>query len=202
MTHRVDLHIHTRVSDGQHSAAEIVRMALKAGLQTIAITDHDAVEAVPEAIEAVQGSGLTVLSGVEISADAGSLEIHILGYLVDWEDAELARGLAASRTSRVERAGEMLARLRGLGVLLSAERVAELADGGSIGRPHIALALREAGYVSTVQEAFDRYLGQGRPAYAPRAKMTPREAIERVLAAGGVPVLAHPFGITALVPEL
>lgn len=200
--HTIDLHIHTTISDGLHPPSEIVSLARTAGLHTIAITDHDAVEGIPEALAAAEGGGLEVLAGVEVSADMGHAEIHILGYLIDWRDAELVESLALSRASRLERLDLMLERLRAIGIHVSREHVLALADGGSVGRPHVAMAMREGHHVETIQEAFDRYLAEGRPAYVPRAKMTPGEAIARIRAAGGLAVLAHPWGITSLVPEL
>ena len=198
----VDLHIHSQHSDGQHTPAELVTMARGQGLRAIAICDHDTVSGVQEAASAARGTDLEVLSGVEISVDADGWEVHILGYLVDPTCPELVEALARSRESRRERAQHVLARLRALGVSLSWDRVQELARKGAIGRPHIALAMEEAHYVATIQEAFDRYLGRGRPAYVSREKMTTRRAIELIGRAGGIPVLAHPWVNSNLLPEL
>lgn len=192
---RFDLHVHSAVSDGLYPPAHVVRVAHEHGLSLIALTDHDAVEGIDEAIEAGARWGVAVIPGVEISAYAGDVELHILGYLIRHGDAELQAALARYRTSRVRRAHEMLARLAALGMPLTWERVRALAGRGSTGRPHIARALVEAGHVVSVAEAFDRYLRPGMPAYVPREKAAPDEAIRLIHAAGGLAVLAHPWAL-------
>jgi hypothetical protein len=202
MKQGIDLHLHTTISDGLHSPTEIVRMAQREGLRAIAISDHDAVDGIAEAIAAAQGSALEVIPGLEISTDADDLEVHVLGYYIDYTSTELATELAEFREARVARAKKMLEKLAALGVQLSWARVREIAGDGAVGRPHIALALQEAHYVGSSQEAFDRYLGRGRPAYVSRLKKTPLEAIQLIRKAGGLAVLAHPWGLDALVGGL
>jgi predicted metal-dependent phosphoesterase TrpH len=199
---RVDLHVHTTASDGQYSPSEIVQMALKIGLTVVAITDHDTTEGVAEAIEAARGTSLEVISGVEISTDVARSEVHILGYFVKHQDQELCDVLARFRVSRLERAHRMIDKLAQIGMPLEWEYVRELAHGESIGRPHIAQAMLKRQYVSSIDEAFRLYIGRYRTAYVDRHKLSPVAAIQTILAAGGLPVLAHPLHVGHLVPEL
>lgn len=202
MTNLIDLHVHSTASDGLYTPAEIVAMARELGLRAIAISDHDTVDGVAEALEAAQGADLEVVPAVEISTDLGDTEYHILGYYIDYANPQFVARLADSGAARLERGQRMLSRLRELGLDLSWERVLELAGGGTLGRPHIARALEEAGYVSSPQEAFDRYIGYGKPAYISRVKMTPYQAIDLIRGARGVSVLAHPWGLPSTLPEL
>jgi hypothetical protein len=167
-------------------------MARKMGLRAIAITDHDSLNGVPEAIAAAEGSGLTVIAGVEMSTDVKDGEVHILGYFVDPADRDLQALLTMLRNSRTERARRMTQNLTRLGVPITMERVLQLARGGSVGRPHVAQALKEAGHVSSIQDAFSLYIGRTGPAYVERYRLTPAEAVGHVTRHGGVPVLAHP----------
>ena len=199
----IDLHIHTTVSDGAHTPEEVVALAHERGLRVMSITDHDNVAGVAPAIEAARSvGGLEIIPGIEISADAGDIEIHILGYYVDVADVRLSETMAASRAARVDRAREIIARLGELGIAVSWERVAALSGGDTVGRVHLALALQEAGYVETVSEAFDRYLADDRPAFVPRPKLAPPAALDLIRGAGGIPVLAHPWAVTHLVAPL
>lgn len=202
MTSGIDLHIHSVFSDGLHTPADIVALSRQANLHIISITDHDTVDGIAGALQAAGDTELTVIPGLEISANAGSLEIHILGYFVDHTDPHLNAALARFGQSRLERGQEIVAKLRAMGIRLSWDRVRELAGEGVVGRPHIALALQEAGYVGSSQEAFERYLGRNKSAYVPRLKMKPQEAIALILDANGVPVVAHPADIAFTVPEL
>lgn len=193
MSLRADLHVHTSISDGIHSPAEVVTLACLAGLDVLAITDHDVVEGVATAQVAARDTGLLVIPGVELSTEMGARNVHILGYWIDVNNEALQRQLSLWRAARVQRAQEMLDRLAALRMPLEWERVLSIAGEGSLGRPHIASAMVEAGYVTSVDEAFDNYLGRGCPAYVPRAKVFPQQAIAIVRQAGGVPVLAHPW---------
>ena len=176
---KVDLHIHTSASDGKFTAAEIVRKAWESGLNYIAICDHDSIEGIMPALAATRACpGLTVFPGVEINTDIPAGELHVLGYLYDYENLELKEHLIRLRDSRVERARKMISKLRGLGVKIDYERVEELAGGGSLGRPHIAQALLEKGYINNFREAFLKYIGRGGPAYVERDKITPVEAVQ------------------------
>ncbi|MFH1383238.1 MAG: PHP domain-containing protein [Chloroflexota bacterium] len=194
MASKVDLHIHSTASDGRYSPAEIVQKAAAAGLAVMALADHDTVAGIVPALEAVRAyPGLRLIPCVEINTDVASGEAHVLGYFIDYTCEELLTNLQRMRGSREERAKGMMAKLDKLGLPLAWERVRELASGGSIGRPHIAQAMLEKGYIHTIREAFDKYIGWGGPAYVERKKMTPVEAVKLVLAASGLPVLAHPF---------
>jgi hypothetical protein len=172
------------------------------GLSTVAITDHDTVGGVGEALAAASGTSLEVIPGVEISTDVRETEVHILGYFIAVTDANLHHQLQLFKDSRSVRARQIVARLSRLGLSLDFRRVQEMANGGSVGRPHIAGAMVERGYVSSIREAFDRYIGQNRPAYVPRHKIHPAQAIAIIRAAGGVPVLAHPRLLTTRVRYL
>jgi 3',5'-nucleoside bisphosphate phosphatase len=191
---KVDLHIHTTASDGKFSPAEIVRISAAGGLVYIAICDHDSVNGILPAQETAKSlSGITVLSGVEINTNTAAGELHILGYMVDCLNPELTVTLERMRNSRLERAQKMIAKLKNLGIKIDYERVRELAGPGSVGRPHIAQAMQEKGYINSFKEAFINYIGHGGPAYVERDKMTPAEATQLIIRAGGIPALAHPF---------
>lgn len=188
---RVDLHVHTTASDGMYRPAEIVRRAVEAGLAAIAVTDHDTVGGVDEALEAGRNMGLEVLTGTEISAEFPSGTMHILGYGFDPHDAGLRDALEQYRRNRDERNPQILAKLAELGVPISYEAVRAKAGGESVGRPHIAQTLVEAGHVTSVDEAFRLYLARGCPAYVNRRRAAPEEAIRMIHQAGGLAVLAH-----------
>jgi 3',5'-nucleoside bisphosphate phosphatase len=191
---KVDLHIHTSASDGKYSAPEIVRKAREAGLNYIAICDHDSIEGILPAFSAARSyPGLQVLQGVEINTDIPAGELHVLGYLYDYNNQELQDHMLRLRQSRIERARKMVAKLRGIGLKIDFERVEELAAGGSLGRPHIAQALLEKGYINNFREAFTKYIGRDGPAYIERDKITPADAVRLIRKAGGIPVLAHPL---------
>jgi 3',5'-nucleoside bisphosphate phosphatase len=191
---KVDLHIHTTASDGRFTPAEIVRKASEKGLVYIAICDHDSIEGVIPAQEAAKSCrGITVIGGVEINTDIAAGELHILGYYCDCNNIELSNNLERLRNSRIERARKMIEKLRSLGMNIEYARVRELAGTGSIGRPHVAQAMLEKGYIANLKEAFNKYISRGGPAYVERDKITPVEATKLILQAGGIPVLAHPF---------
>jgi predicted metal-dependent phosphoesterase TrpH len=202
---QVDLHIHTTASDGHYTPTEIVAMALRLAMKVIAIADHDSTDGVPEAQRAsdqVGQNGLEVIPAVEINVDFARTELHILGYYVDIQATTLQRTLEQLRESRLSRAQLMVKKLRQAGVVLSWDRVAEIAGEGSVGRPHIARALVERGYVTTIDEAFTHYIGRNGRAYVERHKLEPADAIRLVLGAGGIPVLAHPLEVLDMVPNL
>lgn len=193
----IDLHIHTTVSDGRFTPEEIVARAANLGLTTIAIADHDSVDGVAPALAAASAfPGLRVIPNVEISTDTAEGEVHMLGYFIDHTDAGLREALERFRESRQRRAQGMIARLRDLGVHVEWSRVQELAGAGSVGRPHLAQAMLEKGYINSFREAFDKYIARNGPAYVERDKMTPAEAVALVLRAGGLPVMAHPFTVS------
>ena len=200
---RADLHLHSTASDGRLTPQELVQKAVELKLEVIAVTDHDSIEGVPPALEeAKKYPQLTVIPGVEINTDVPRGEVHILGYFIDYRDPGFKRTLEELRSSRYERAKKMVAKLAELGMNVDWTRVQELAGGGSIGRPHVAQAMLEQGYVSSLREAFTKYIGRSGPAYVERKKLTPVEAVKVVLDAEGLPVLAHPADIEPLEPFL
>ena len=193
---RVDLHIHTDASDGQFSPAEVVSMAAARGLSIIAITDHDTTNGIDSALEAARSfPALQVIPGIEVSTDIPAGEAHVLGYFINHADAELQAALEKMRNSRRERARKMVARLADIGCVIEWERVLEIAGPATVGRPHIAQVLIENGCIDSFKEAFTRYIGRDGPAYVERDKMTPAQAVELILQAGGLPVLAHPLTV-------
>jgi predicted metal-dependent phosphoesterase TrpH len=190
----VDLHCHSTASDGGLTPAELVARAANQGIEVLALTDHDTTEGIPAALLEAQRWGITLVPGVEISTISGREEIHLLGYFIDPGHEELQALLTITREARWERAQEMLARLAKLGMPVEWERVVEISGGGgSIGRPHVAASLLEAGHVSSYDEAFDLWIGRDRPAYVERYKLAPEEAIQLVGKSGGLTVLAHPY---------
>ena len=189
----VDLHLHTTFSDGNLSPTKLVRLCASRGLKAIAITDHDSTEGLPEALAVAEElPGVTVIPGVELSADVSGAEVHLLGYFVDHKDPPLQSTLLRLRDSRQERAREMVRKLNGMGVNISWERVQEISGGGAIGRPHIAQAMVEAHYVQYPRDAFTEYLGRNGSAYVEREKLSPESAAEMVVHFGALPVMAHP----------
>lgn len=191
---RVDLHIHSTASDGRLSPAEVVRKSAEGGLIVIALTDHDTVDGIAPALEAAKAfPRLKVIPGVEISTDTLKGEVHVLGYFIDYTHPELQAALRRMRNSRLERAQRIIAKLRDLGLPIQWERVQEIAGSGSVGRPHIAQAMLEKGYITSIKEAFTKYISWGGPAYAEREKMSPGEIVALILRANGLPVLAHPL---------
>ncbi|MUG85830.1 PHP domain-containing protein [Paenibacillus timonensis] len=194
---RYDLHTHTQASDGMNQPAENVRMAKEKGLTGLAITDHDTVAGIAEALLAGKELGLDVVPGIEISTRVGEKDIHVLGYFVDPEDNRFKERLARLRLVREERNGLIIAKLQQLGLSITLEEVKAglsrpLRPDESLGRPHIADTLVRKGYVSDMRDAFDRYLAEGKPGYASLPRIAPEEAIVWIREAGGVPVLAHP----------
>lgn len=189
---RADLHTHTTASDGRLSPPGLVEKAHLRGLAMLSITDHDTLGAYPTATLAAERYGIDLLPGVELSANVGGTDVHLLGYGFDLDDPGLRTHLARYRAERHERAEEIVQRLVDIGRPIRLDRVLALARGGTVGRPHIARAIVEAGYARTVQGAFVQYIGDGAPAFVPKGKATAEELIALVHAAGGVCVLAHP----------
>jgi predicted metal-dependent phosphoesterase TrpH len=166
---------------------------MRRGVRTLALTDHDTLAGLPEATTASAAAGIEFIPGVEISTEVGPHEVHILGYFVDPADSVLTRALAALANNREERAERMIQRLSALGFPVAFERVREIAGPGTIGRPHVARAMIELGYVENISEAFDRFLANGRPGFVPRERVLPDDAVRLLRRAGAVPVLAHPL---------
>lgn len=187
-----DLHIHSTCSDGTQTPEEIVAEAIRKRLSAIAVADHDTVQGVLPAIAAARGSDLTVIPACEISTEYEKAEVHILGYFIELDNEELTAKFRYVREARRLRGDEIVGKLRTLGVDVTIDDVLAQSGGVSLGRPHVAQALVAKGYVSDPQEAFDRFLGRGKPAYVPRYKLSPFEAVAAVKAARGCAVLAHP----------
>jgi len=189
---RIDLYLHTAFSDGSLSPTEAVTLGHTAGLAALAVTDHDTIEGLSEALATGTRLGIEVIPGIEISARFEGREAHILGYFIDWNDTTFLERLEQQRASRHHRNPLVVEKLNQLGVELSYEEVIATAGSDSVGRPHIAQALLHKGHVRSIQEAFDRYLKDGGSAYVPRVLPDAREVIRWIREAGGVPVLAHP----------
>ncbi|MFZ5642306.1 MAG: PHP domain-containing protein [Bacillota bacterium] len=202
-----DLHVHTTASDGTDSPEEVVARAFTVGLSALAIADHDTLEGIQPAMEEGNRRNIEVIPGIELGTDYGGKEIHILGYMIDLEDRLLLKSLTYFRQTRRDRVNKIIKRLNRLGFPITRERVLEIAGSGSVGRPHIARAMVETGMVLSMEEAFDRYIGEGKPGFEPRVKCTPAQAVGIIIQSGGVPVLAHPGLcqsdelIAALLPE-
>ena len=204
----IDLHIHTNASDGQYSPAETVKLAASKGMTCIAITDHDTVAGLGEARRAASEAGIECIPGIEISVQ-GNRELHILGYYIDGAHSGLMEACDNFIRLREQRVSRIFTYLSQKGVCLTEEQVRRHVLNGAVGRPHVARAMVDAGYVSSVQEAFDRYLGVPEFDNVERAKPTAREGLQMILDAGGIPVLAHPAllklddeSLVALISEL
>lgn len=187
-----DLHLHTNRSDGYCSPKELVDKALSHGLIAIAIVDHDEVSALDEAITYGKDQSLEVIPGVELSVSYRQLDLHILGYCIDYNNANLVEYLNSFKEERLRRAERMVNILTDMGMPISFEAVLRKAGSGSVGRPHIAHVLVEEGYVYSFQEAFDKYIGNVKPAYVEKFKLDVDIAIRLINAAGGVSSIAHP----------
>lgn len=191
---QTDLHLHTTYSDGRLSPADLVHLCSSRGLKIIAITDHDSTGGVTEAIETANClQGLDVIPGIELSADMPGRDIHLLGYFIEHKNPSLQQTLKGLREGRTERARETVRKLSELGIHIRFERVQELSDGGAIGRPHIAQAMVENGYVQYPREAFDKYLGKNGPAYVERDNYSPVTAVDLLVRYGAIPAMAHPI---------
>ena len=189
---RIDLHLHSTASDGSYPPEAVVDIAERNGVSVIALTDHDSLGGIASADERARPAGIRLIPGVELSVGEGVMDVHLLAYGFDPRDAGLNTALERYRRSRHERARKILARLKGLGIRIPLEDVEALAGGGALGRPHIAEALLQGGFVETFHEAFQRFLGHHAPAYVPKQTVRLEEAVEIVREAGGVTVLAHP----------
>lgn len=192
---RIDLHLHTTRSDGSLPPSQVLALAQKAKVTALSITDHDIVDGIPEAMEAGANLGIEVIPGVEISSRYGDNELHILGYFIDWKDQAFNMRLASLRESRHKRNPLIVENLRAMGLAITYQEVRALAGTDAVGRPHIAQVLMQKSYVRSAREAFDRYLGEGKPAYVPRELPDPADAVAWICQAKGVPVLAHPLWV-------
>jgi 3',5'-nucleoside bisphosphate phosphatase len=202
----IDLHLHTTASDGLLRPADLVARAAAAGIRTLSVTDHDTTGGLDEARAAATAHGVRLIDGIEITAVEEARDTHVLGYFLDPSDRRLRRFLDRQRADRVRRVREIAARLEALGVTIDPEPLIAggIEEGRTVGRPHVAAALLARGHVESWDEAFEKYLGHGRPAFVPR-RGAPAEAVIRAIHdAGGVAALAHP-GLSradALIPRL
>ena len=189
-----DLHIHTYYSDSTASPLEVIEQAHHCGLGCIAITDHDTIDGIKPTIEAAKKFDIEVIPGIELSTDFHGKDIHVLGYFFDYENEGLIDYLISIQNSRVERMEKMIKKLQTLGISdITLEEVCALVKSKSVGRPHLAAVLMNKGKVSSIRQAFDRYLAEGATAYVPKFKQTPHEAIAFIRKIGGIAVLAHPM---------
>lgn len=191
MASLVDLHTHSTASDGIYSPSELVQRAHAAGLKVLALTDHDSTNGVEEAKQAAQAFNMQFIPGIEINTDGSGSEVHVLGYFPEYHRLPFQAALHVLRDAREHRGKRIVERLNEQGVHITWNRVRQIAQ-GAVGRPHIAEALMEAGYVQSMPEAFDTYLCTGCPAYVPRYKLTVEDAIHLIASANGLPVVAHP----------
>ena len=198
MTSEIDLHSHSTASDGSLPPTQVAALAALTGLKAWALTDHDNVDGLAEADKAAQQLGVEFVPGVELSAEyprPGSM--HMLGYFVDYNDDSFCKTLEELKQHRRNRNPRIIAKLQELGMNITMEEVQEKAGGpeAQVGRPHFAAVLIEKGYAETTQEVFDKYLARGRPGYAEKRRLTPKESIDLIHSAGGLAVLAHPFSL-------
>ncbi|MDE2938371.1 MAG: PHP domain-containing protein [Chloroflexota bacterium] len=195
----VDLHLHTLASDGRLTPTQLVDLIASKGVTVAAISDHDTTDGIAEAVRAAAAHpNLEIIPAIELSTDIPGDEIHMLGYFLQYEDEEFQGILKRFRDGRLERGRAVVEKLAALGKPVDWERVQEIAGDGSVGRPHIALAMVEAGYFKEPKEAFYEYLGRNGLAYAEREKMTPEEGVEMLAKVGGSAVLAHPANLEDL----
>lgn len=188
----IDLHAHTTASDGTLSPTQLVHLARDRGLSALAVTDHDTVGGVAEAMAAAAVCGVELVPGIELSVDYPHGELHLLGYLLDYQDPAFLHQLAFIQESRFNRNGLMLRRIQEHGFNITQEEVEAEAGGGQIGRPHFARALIRKGYAYSVPDAFERFLAAGRPLHIPKVRLDPEAAIRLIHEAGGLAVIAHP----------
>jgi predicted metal-dependent phosphoesterase TrpH len=189
----VDLHCHSTASDGTLPPRELVRLAKQSNLTALALTDHDTVDGCPDAADEAKKIGLDFLCGIEISAEfphPGTM--HILGYGVDPENPHLKNLTETLLAGRDNRNPRIVAKLNEMGVAVTMKEWEDEAKGAVLGRPHLAAILMRKGYVSSIKQAFDQYIGQGAPAYFDKERLTPKQALERIAASGGIAALAHP----------
>lgn len=200
-----DLHTHTHHSDGTRSPREVVDVALTFGIDILAISDHDNLAAYFEIRDYAESAGVTLVPAIELSCGFEGVDVHILAYAFDPTDERIDLRLRSFRETRHRRGYAIVEKLRALGCDISPRRVEELSAGGALGRPHVARALVEAGYVSSVAEAFDIYLGTGKPGYVEKERFAVAEAVALIRAAGGVTSIAHPSSYPEhqeLIPQL
>lgn len=198
-----DLHLHTLFSDGTYTPEELISQVAKSGLAAVAVVDHDTIDGIEPAIEAAKTKNIEVLSGIELTAEYASQEIHILGYLIDYKRKDLKEKLGVLQKNRIERIYRIVEKLRTLRIILKAQDIFEMSKLGTVGRLHVARVMLKEGIVGSIQEAFQKYIGDRCPAYVLGFRFSVREGIKLIKDAGGIPVLAHPYslGRDDLIPE-
>ncbi|MFC2061264.1 PHP domain-containing protein [Elusimicrobiota bacterium] len=190
---RIDLHIHTTYSDGTLTPKEVVKISRSKGLAAIAITDHDITDGIEPALKYGAKVGLEVIPGIELSCEYKSTEIHILGYYINWENSWFQGKLEVFQKARERRAYYMLNKFKEIGIKIDEQMLFTKSHAGSISRIHFARCLEEMGIVETTREAFEKYLANGRPAYVPKLRITPEEAMSMIHRVGGISIIAHPI---------
>lgn len=195
---RIDLHTHSNASDGSCSPAEVMEAAAAAGLAAVALTDHDTMKGVPEAMEAAEKLNIECIPGIELSAVYGDREVHIVGLFLDFRDSLLAERLADFQRIRERRNQQMIAKMQSAGVDITMEKVRALEGDAVITRANLARYLVHIGYAASIKEVFDKYLSPGLPFYVPKTGVTPEDAVRAICDGGGVAILAHPllYGFT------
>jgi len=189
---RIDLHMHSTFSDGVFTPAELIGKAVEADVSVISLTDHDCLDGLPEAMEVGRSKGVEVVSGVELSCEYRGRDLHVLGYGIDPQHQSLQEALHKFRQTRHKRGIKIIEKLNALGVTIDTAEVLAKAGEGALGRPHIAAVLVDKGVVAKPNEAFDKYLAEGGPAYVAKYKMSTHEAIDHIRGAGGLAFIAHP----------
>jgi len=199
-----DLHVHTNFSDGTESPEIVVKEAKKAGLTEVAITDHDVVEGIDRAVAKGKELGVGIIPGIEFTTEVLDTEVHILGYYIDHHDQALLKTITKIQKGREERIFKICEKLKGLGIPLEAKKVFEIAGHRAAGRPHVARALIQEGYVKNFREAFGRYIDFHGPAYVSHYKLSPEDAVKLVVEAKGIAIYAHPAvsNCDQIVPDL
>jgi 3',5'-nucleoside bisphosphate phosphatase len=192
MSPKIDLHSHTYYSDGAHSPRELVMRAHEAGIGVLSVTDHDAIGGLSEAQAAAAEFGMEVIPGVELSSTLGRKDVHILGYMFDPDNIRLREALEFFQRERFIRAERIVRKLNSLDLPLDFDMVLEHAGRGAVGRPHIAAAMVDEGLTRTYAQAFEDYIGDGGPAFEPKYKIAPEDAVALIGNAGGIAILAHP----------
>ncbi len=191
----VDLHAHTTASDGSLTPSELVALAKSMGLRALAVTDHDTIDGIPEAIAAAGDLGIELIPGIELASEHDRGRLHVLGYWVQHDSPSLTGRLRQLKDNRSRRNELMVEKMRSLGLAITMEDVVAESGGGVVARPHMAMALVRKGIVPNVRDAFRQYLSEGAPAHVPRDKIGPREASDLIHSAGGLAVVAHPISL-------
>ncbi|MFW5976516.1 MAG: PHP domain-containing protein, partial [Bacillota bacterium] len=188
----VDLHLHTTASDGSMTPEKLIKKAVELDYEAIAITDHDTVRGIEPALKTAYKYSLEVIPGIEINTEYKNHEVHILGYYIDYKHQKLKKSLNYLKEKRKNRVKKILDRLTNMNIKIKYEDIEKISQGGTVGRAHIARAMINKNYINSWEEAFEKYIGIGAPAYVRRDKFNPQKTINLIKKIGGIPVLAHP----------